>query len=106
MIRGLSGPKMVEFCYDDNTRELEPDHGANYPYYEAQDIIVRKGKLWIITRVSIQHVLSGPKTPLTLVLWLSEHRLVTDSSDQNSAAYQNRRAPLTSVPYSVLTEAN
>ena len=58
VIRGLSGPKMVEFCYDDNTRELEPDHGANYPYYEAQDIIVRKWKLWIITRVSIQHVLS------------------------------------------------
>jgi hypothetical protein len=76
VIRGLSGPKMVEFCYDNHTREIEPDHDADLPYYEAHDVIVRKGKMWRITRVAIQHVLSGPQTPLTLVLSLSEHRPV------------------------------
>ena len=88
MIRGLSGPKMVEFCYDNHTREIEADHAADHPYYEAHDIIVRKGRMWIITRVSIQHVLSGPKTPLILVLSLSEHRSEASSSVQVSAAFR------------------
>ena len=85
MIKGLSGPKIIEFCYDNYTKEIEHDHKADYPYYEAHDIIIRKGKVWIITRVSIQHVLSGPKSPLTLVLSLSEHRSVTNSSSQVSS---------------------
>jgi hypothetical protein len=84
VIKGLSGPKMVEFCYDKYTREIEHDHGADHPYYEAHDIIVRKGKVWIITQVSIQCVLSGPQSPLTLVLSLSEHRPVANSSSQVS----------------------
>jgi hypothetical protein len=88
VIRGLSGPKMVEFCYDNHTRELEPDHGADLPYYEAHDIIVRKGKMWVITRVAIQHVLSGPQTPLTLVISISEHQPETSSSSHLSAAYR------------------
>jgi hypothetical protein len=82
VIKGLNGPKMIEFSYDNYTREIEHDHGADHPYYEAHDIIVRKGKIWMITRVSIQFVLSGPKSPLTLVLSLSEHRPVTNSSSQ------------------------
>jgi hypothetical protein len=85
VIKGLSGPKMVEFCYDNYTREIEHDHGADHPYYEAHDIIVRKGKIWIITRVALQYVLSGPKSPLTLVLSLSEHRPVASSSSQVSS---------------------
>jgi hypothetical protein len=88
VIKGLSGPKMVEFCYDNYTREIEPDHGADHPYYEAHDIIVRKGKIWIITQVALQYVLSGPKSPLTLVLSLSEHRPVASSSDQTSEVYE------------------
>ena len=69
-------------------REIEPDHGADHPYYEAHDIIVRKGKIWIITQVALQYVLSGPKSPLTLVLSLSEHRPVASSNDQTSEVYE------------------
>jgi hypothetical protein len=106
VIRGLSGPKMVEFCYDDHTREMEPDHGADHPYYEAHDVIMRKGKMWTITRVSIQHVLSGPKTPLTLVLSLSEHRPVTSSIHQTPAVFHNQRVTLPLFTYSLLAETN
>lgn len=73
MLRGISGPKRIDFFYNDNDlRDIELDQEGKFPYYEAGDFIRRRGKHWRVVQVLIQKVVSGPPIDLTLTVCLSD----------------------------------
>jgi hypothetical protein len=73
MLRGISGPKRIDFFYnDDDTRDIELDPEGKFPYYEAGDFIKRRGKSWRVVQVLIQKAVSGPPASLTLTVCLTD----------------------------------
>jgi hypothetical protein len=73
VIKGFAGPKRIDFFYDDDDmRDIELDHGAELPYYEAGDVVERKGRLWKVVQVLIQKPVSGPSAIFTLTVCLTD----------------------------------
>jgi hypothetical protein len=73
MIQGIVGPKRIDFFYnDDDTRDIELDREAEFPYYEAGDVIERRGRRWKVAQVLIQKPVSGPPADLTLIVCLTD----------------------------------
>jgi hypothetical protein len=73
VLRGIFGPKRIDFFYNDNDmRDIELDQEAKFPYYEAGDIVKRRGKYWKVVQVFIQKAVSGPPTILILTVCLTD----------------------------------
>jgi hypothetical protein len=73
MLRGISGPKRIDFFYNENDlRDIELDPEGKFPYYEAGDLIQRRGKYWRVVQVLIPKVVSGPPIGLRITVFLSD----------------------------------
>jgi hypothetical protein len=73
VLRGIFGPKRIDFFYnDDDMRDIELDQEAKLPYYEAGDIVKRNGKYWKVVQVFIQKSVSGPPAMLILTVCLTD----------------------------------
>jgi hypothetical protein len=69
----IKGAKRVVFEYDlhSEDRDVVVDREGSMPYYEAGDVIERRGKLWRVVQVLCQQAISGPQTTMTLVVSLT-----------------------------------
>jgi len=73
VLKGFVGPKRIDFFYNDSDmRDIELDSDAKLPYYEAGDVLKRRGKYWKVVQVLIQTAVSGPPAILTLVILLTD----------------------------------
>ena len=73
MLKGFLGPKRIDFFYnDDDTRDIELDQKAELPYYEAGNVIERRGKYWKVVQVLVQKAVSGPPNNLMLTVCLTD----------------------------------
>jgi hypothetical protein len=74
MSRAMNCTKQIEFEYnlDNLNREVVVDHEGIMPYYEMNDILMRREREWKVTQVLSQQSDSGKNILLTLYVSLTD----------------------------------
>jgi hypothetical protein len=75
MSRRMNCVKQIEFEYnlDHVNREVIVDHEGIMPYYEMNDVLLRREKEWKVTQVLLQQSDTGANRLPTLYVSLTEH---------------------------------
>jgi len=69
----IKGAKRVEFEYGlhNEDKDIVVDEAGAMPYYEAGDIVERRGRSWEVVQVLCRQAISGPQPLMTLSVSLT-----------------------------------